>query len=357
MRRKHFLKIYKMLILIEFLSLKNIFCWHDFYDLGTEIALSIAVMKRDRLRDLLIVVFTLLAVTLPSMSAGADVKGSFLYHLSDFTGSIPYSWARVSLDEERNEIYVLYGNSLRIFNEAGMEVYRFGDDLDVGYITDMAIEPGGDILLLAYKESRGEIILCNYRGVPKATLWLSNLPDDFSKFAPNRMIYRQGNLYFLSPSEMKIVVTDSQGVFKKGYDLIPLLEREEKDRGNMEVTGFSMDKEGNILFTVSTLFRACILSREGKMDWFGKPGSIPGKFNIVGGITRDSKGNYLVVDKLKCAVMVFDKNFNFITQFGYRGLRPDNLIVPNDIAIDNRDRIYVTQAGKRGISVFKLIYN
>jgi hypothetical protein len=315
-------------------------------------------MKNQPLRNLFLVLFLTGFLFLSHLSyAQGSVKANFLYSLSDFTGSIPYSWARVSLDEERNEVYVLYGNSLRIFNEAGMEVYRFGDDLDLGFIADMAIEPSGDILLLAYKESKGEIIHCNYRGVPKSALWLSNLPDEFSKFAPNRMIYRQGNFYFLSPIEMKIVVTDSQGIFKKGYDLIPLLEREEKDRGNMEVTGFSMDKEGNILFTVSTLFRACILSPEGKIDWFGKPGSIPGKFNIVGGITRDSKGNYLVVDKLKCAVMVFDKNFNFITQFGYRGLKPDNLIVPNDIAIDNRDRIYVTQAGKRGISVFRLTYN
>jgi hypothetical protein len=245
---------------------------------------------------------------------------------------------------------------MRIFNDAGMEIYRFGDDLDVGRIIDMAIEPSGDILLLAYKEqSGGEIIRCNYRGDPKSTFWLSNLPDPFSNFSPNRMIYRQGNLYFISLMGMQIVITDARGVFKKGYDLIPLLEREEKERGNMEVNGFSVDREGNILFTVSTLFRACILSADGKIDWFGNR-SIPGKFNIVEALLG-SKGNYLVVDKLKCAVMVFDKTFNFITQFGYRGLKPDNLIVPNDIAIDNRDRIYVTQAGKRGISVFKLSYN
>ena len=315
-------------------------------------------MKPRHRESRLIILFATLFLLAFSAPAMAAFEASFLYSLSDFTGLIPYSWPRISVDEERNEVYVLYANLFRIFNEVGMEVYRFGDDLDLGNIADMAIEPSGDILLLAYKESKGEIIHCNYRGVPKSTHWLSNLPDEFSKFSPNRMIYRLGNLYFLSPLEMKIVVTDGQGIFKKGYDLISLLEQEEKDRGNIEVTGFSMDKEGNILFTVSTLFRACILSPEGKIDWFGKPGSLPGKFNIVGGITRDSKGNYLVVDKLKCAVMVFDKSFNFITQFGYRGMKSDNLIVPNDIAIDNKDRIYVTQAGRnRGISVFRLSYN
>lgn len=285
-----------------------------------------------------------------------SVKSNFLYALSDFTGPIPYNWARVSVDEGRNEVYVLYQNTLRIFNENGMEIHRFGDDLDLGQIVDVAVEPNGDILLLAYKQSGGEIIRCNYRGVPKSTIKLNNLPDEFSKFSPNRMIYRDGNLYFISLSEMRIVIADNQGIFKKGYDLIPLLEREEKDRGNMDVIGFSVDREGNILFTVPTLFKACILSPEGKMDWFGRPGSVSGKFNIVAGITRDSKGNYLVVDKLKCAVMVFDKNFNFLTQFGYRGLKPDNLIAPDDITIDKNDRIYVTQSRKRGVSVFKMTY-
>jgi DNA-binding beta-propeller fold protein YncE len=201
-----------------------------------------------------------------------------------------------------------------------------------------------------------EIIRCNYRGVPKSTNKLKNLPDEYSKFSPNRMVYKDGNLYFASLGEMKIVIADNQGNFKKGYDLIPLLELEEKDRGNMEVIGFSVDREGNILFTVPTLFKACVLSPEGKINWFGRPGSTSGKFNVVAGITRDSKGNYLVVDKLKCAVMVFDKDFKFLTQFGYRGSKPGNLIAPDDIAIDKNDRIYVTQSRKRGVSVFKMTY-
>jgi hypothetical protein len=54
--------------------------------------------------------------------------------------------------------------------------------------------------------------------------------------------------------------------------------------------------------------------------------------------------------------MVFDKKFNFLAQFGYRGFKPGNLIVPDDIAIDDKDRIYVTQARKRGVSVFKITH-
>lgn len=296
-----------------------------------------------------------------SFSAQAAAKGSFLYNLSDFTGTIPYAWPRVVVDKERNEIYVLYQNTVRVFNEFGMEIYRFGDDLDLGHIVDVAVDNSGDILLLTYKQSEGqpigEIIHCNYRGEPKSKIELRNIPSQFSKFSPSRMVYQDGSIYLASFMELNIVVADHQGNFKKGYDLFSLLELEEKDRGNVEIWGFSVDREGNILFTVPSLFKACILSPDGKLDWFGKPGSASGKFNIVAGIVRDSKGNYLVVDKLKCAVMVFDQNFKFISQFSERGYKPGYLIAPDDIAIDNGDRIFVTQTARRGVSVFRLVYN
>jgi hypothetical protein len=309
----------------------------------------------------ILILATLIILMGHSYSAQAAVKGAYIYNLSNFTGTIPYNWSRVVADKERNEIYVLYQNTIRVFNDAGMEIYRFGDDLDLGQIVDVAVDKNGDILLLTYKQTEGQtigqIIRSNYRGEPKSNIELRNLPSQFSNFSPTRMVCRDGDIYLANLMELNVVIADQQGNFKKGYDLFSLLELQEKDRGNVEILGFSVDREGSILFTVPTLFRACILSSDGMLGWFGRPGSAPGRFNIVAGIERDSKGNYLVVDKLKCAVMVFDRNFKFITQFSERGYKPGYLIAPDDIAIDNGDRIYVTQAARKGVSVFRLVYN
>jgi hypothetical protein len=84
-----------------FLSYENTFSWHDFYDLGTEIALTITNMKKAHLRSLLIVVLVLFTVILTSASGQADVKASFLYYLANFTGTVPYSGGRVIADKER----------------------------------------------------------------------------------------------------------------------------------------------------------------------------------------------------------------------------------------------------------------
>lgn len=302
----------------------------------------------------LVLVAALTLVAVPAESQA--VKAGYIYTLSGFTGLIPYNWSRVAVDQERNEIYVLYQNAVRIFNEFGMEVYQFGDDLDLGHMIDVQVDERGDILLLVYRESGAAIVRCDYRGRPQSEIRLKGLPREFSDFGPNRMVYQRGMFYLASSLGLKIVTADREGNFTKGYDLFTLFELEEKDRGSVELGGFGVDPAGNMLLTAPVLFRAYVLSPEGQLSPFGKASSAPGGFNIAGGIARDSKGNLLVVDKLKGSVLVFDRTFAFVTQFSTRGYKRGELIFPDDLVIDSRDRVYVTQMAKRGVSVFTLQY-
>jgi hypothetical protein len=50
-------------------------------------------------------------------------------------------------------------------------------------------------------------------------------------------------------------------------------------------------------------------------------------------MARDKSGNYLVSDILRCVVIIFDKDFEFIAEFGYRG-SADNLMA-TDMAVDD----------------------
>ena len=70
----------------------------------------------------------------------------------------------------------------------------------------------------------------------------------------------------------------------------------------------------------------------------------------------DDRGYYYVADKLKSAIIVFDKDFQFQLEFGYRGFSPENLNGPNNLALDDEGRLYVSQLGNRGISVFQITY-
>jgi hypothetical protein len=295
--------------------------------------------------------------------ASAEVNSTFLYSLANFFGKIPYNDVRVRVDKERDEAYVVERGLVRVFNENGMEFFWFGDNQELGSIYDLAVDETGDLFLLSFAPSTPEtpiyfLIRCNYRGDVKEKMTVTGLPAGFSGFFPTYMFYRDGHFLFLNNSKMQVVVTDRKGVFQKGYDLADIIEIPQKDRPNTEIFGFNLDSEGNMLFTVAVLYKAFVVSPDGKVTAsFGKAGSAPGLFGIVGGIAKDDRGNYLVVERLRSVVMVFDKEFRFLKEFGYRGDKPGNLIRPNEVAVGKAGKIFVSQLRNRGVSVFSVSSN
>jgi hypothetical protein len=293
----------------------------------------------------------------------ADVGSSYLYSLANFFGKIPYNDVRVRVDKDRDEVYVVERGLVRVFNEYGMEFYWFGDNPELESIFDLAVDEKGDLFLLSLATSNPEnpeyfLIRCNYRGDVKEKMTVTGLPAGFSKFFPTHMFYRDGQFLFLNSNRMRVVVTDRKGVFQKEYDLADIIEVPKKDRPNTEIFGFNLDSEGNMLFTVALLHKAFVVSPDGKVTAsFGKSGSAPGLFGIVGGIAKDDQGNYLVVERLRSVVMVFDKEFQFLKEFGYRGDKPGNLIRPNEVAVGKSGKIFVNQLRSRGVSVFSVTDN
>jgi hypothetical protein len=290
-------------------------------------------------------------------SAAGEVPASYLYNLSNFQGPVPFSWARLAVDNRKNEIYVsdLARGTVRIFSESGMEIYEFGMDGEPGTVRDVAVDKDGNLLLLSHSPSGDSyaVILCNFRGEFLSKVSLANLPPEFaSGFRPEVLTSRQGRLYLADKGAMKILVTDEDGAFAGGYDLGALLGIDEAERRDTGIVGFSVDGDGNLLVTVPVTFQAYRISPDRKVEAFGTRGSSPGKFNVVGGIASDGSGNIYVSDTLRCVVMVFDRDFRFKAEFGYRGLSPGNLVAPMDLAVDGKGRLYVSQSGSRGVSVF-----
>ena len=89
------------------------------------------------------------------------------------------------------------------------------------------------------------------------------------------------------------------------------------------------------MFSVPVLFKVFEVAPDRSVRTFGRPGSSPGRFGVIAGVARDRQGNTIVADKQRSAVMVFDRDFNFLTEFGYYGSRPDNLVRPGELATGN----------------------
>src|SRR5512139_701279 len=131
---------------------------------------------------LLIFIFSLVTMlAFPALAAA--VEASFLYTLSDFTGPFLIGGGRMFVDKERNEAYVIYQNVIRVFNESGMEIYRFNEDNNLGRLSAFAVDRDGTIFFLSY-DDRGVyiIIRCNYRGEPTGRIEITGLPPEFSDY-------------------------------------------------------------------------------------------------------------------------------------------------------------------------------
>jgi hypothetical protein len=290
---------------------------------------------------------------LGASSLSAQVRATFLYSLSSFSGPLRDSWPRVHVDEGSGEVYLITQNLVRIYGPSGMELFSFGDGLGLGQLLDVAVEEDGNILLLSSKDQHAVVTRCNYRGIPLGPIEIKNLPEG-TAFNPSRLILRNGLLYLASLGASSVVVTDISGEFRKKIDFIPLLEETDRQKEGAEMFGFTVDPGGNIFFTIPVLFKAYKYSTSGELTSFGKGGSAPGRFGIVSGIAVDAQGDVLIADKLKSCVIVFDKTFRFLAEFGYRGSRPENLIMPDQIAVGPGDKAYVAHGLRRGVSVFAL---
>lgn len=302
-----------------------------------------------------VLLFLVLLLTTSERVTAVEYNARFLYTLSDFSGTKPFNSARLNQDYERNEIYAMAGESVSIFNASGMEIYRFDYDATIGVISDVAVMSNGQLAMLATKGPLTQLMRCNFRAEPLGIISLSGVPPELVNFQPGRVYAKEGKLYLVSYSTMQIVIVDEQGVFIKGHDLAKELGMSEKEREETGLGGFAIDRDGGFLFTIPATAKAYLFAADGTQRVFGRRGSAPGRFGVITGIAVDKAGNILVVDKLRCVVMFFErKNLGFLKEFGNRGFKPGNLIGPDDILIDSQNRAYVSALRKQGVSVYQL---
>jgi DNA-binding beta-propeller fold protein YncE len=354
-------------------------------------------MKSNTLKQNIIATLCFLCTAALSMPAAAELQAVYQYPLSNFSGLVPSLLASLAIDQERNEIYVLnpHGSEIRIFNESGMEIYNFGEDGPLSNAIDIAVGADGDIFVLPRLSKQTALLRCNYRGELVSEIILKNVPAEFSsRIKPGKVVFSDGLLYLADLNAMRIMVVKTDGVFQRGYDLRAIItsktkssfveqrlaltedgmkkealkqrqltqmaeeeQKQLKDINDIDMSGFNVDGHGRMLFTVPSIFTVGRLSSDGELNMFGQPGSGPGKFGVVSGISADEQDNIYVADKLRCVVMIFDQNFQLMAEFGQRGYQPQDLIVPNDLVVDTDGKVYVSQAANRGVNVYKITSN
>lgn len=294
-----------------------------------------------KLRVVLIAGITVLGATRVSAET---LKATYLYVLGDETGALPLPWVPLSWDERHSELYLVDGDAglVRVFNDAGMSVFSFGDDGKLGRPYAAVALDSGDLVTLNTTGTDWTLAKYSYRGEPRSAIAITGAPPEaLSDFRPQAMKYALGKLYLVDKSHFRVLVVEPTGALVTWYDLRQQLSDGSTDPGEMR--GFSVDTRGNMLMTVPTAFRAFIVAPDGGVRTFGVRGSTPGKFNLVSGIAADEDGRIYVADMLRSVISVFDPDLQFIGEFGHRGADVSGLRVPYDIVVAN-NRVYVTQS-------------
>ena len=308
-------------------------------------------MRTPRHSARLAATFALLALLAPVAARGMSL--GYMYDLSDTTGTLHESPADVWYDREAKEVYVIGYGVVRIYTDTGMETFSFRLDPSMGFPIGVAALESGDLLVLARRDGLAHVVRCNFRGELIGEFPLTGVPPEFAAgFNPNAIRRAAGKTYLADFNTMKVLVVGEAGEHVASHDLARMLDLESiRDEG---LTGFSVARDGSLLFTIATQFHAYVVAPDGSVRSWGKSGGAPGRFNVVKGIVSDDRGRIYVLDGLKSAVIAFDSGLNFIGEFGYFGVAPGSLIFPTSIAFGD-GRIYVAQSADRGVAVFHVI--
>jgi hypothetical protein len=241
-----------------------------------------------------------------------------------------------------------------------MQIFSFGDDPTLGYILDVASDADGTIFLLSYDYSdpairtRYYISRCNYRGEFQQRIEVTGLPEAFAGILPDRMLYAGQRLHLLSGKQLQLVTVETDGRYASAIDFEGYILERGEQLDSLKISGLSIEDSGTIFFSVAVKFRVYRLGPDGKVVGFGRGGSAPGQFGVVAGVDTDSRGHVYVTDKARNVVMVFDRDFRFLTEFGYRNAGPEALVRPQDVVTGVSGKLYITQVGNRGVAVFQV---
>lgn len=294
----------------------------------------------------------------PAVLAG-PVQVGYLYNLSDFTGTIPYTDAHVVVDDGAGEVFTLFANEIRAFNGAGMQTWYFVVDPAEGQVVDLGVTGEGDLLLLVYATTEDgsdrtwTVERRDFRGRPKGEIAVDRASAP-AGFEPNRLLLRGDSIWLASETKMAAVECSPDGGIRRSLDLAAIAGVEDKERVNTEMSGIDVAADGTIAFSVPVQFRVHVVAPDGTARSFGKAGSAAGNFGNVSGVVFDGNGNLVVSDRLRNVVMVFDEDLRFQREFGQTGSRRELLVRPSGLAFGEPGKLYISQLRNRGVAVFAM---
>jgi sugar lactone lactonase YvrE len=120
-------------------------------------------------------------------------------------------------------------------------------------------------------------------------------------------------------------------------------------------TGLSIDRQGRLLVADTHYYRVLVYSQSGELLKIlgGQQGNKPGQFGLVTDAVEDSRGNLFVSEYGEFdRIQKFAPDGSFLLEWGGHGSQPGQFARPQNMAVDDHDRIWVADACNHRIQVF-----
>ncbi len=172
-------------------------------------------------------------------------------------------------------------------------------------------------------------------------------PGRFQK--PRAMAIDNQDRLFIVDKAARIQVFSRDGTFSHGW------QTPEWKYG--KPTGLSFDNDGNLMVADTHYYRVLFYTPEGTLleekTLGGEAGYTPGKFGWVTDAVQDSRGNYYVSEYGELdRVQKFSSEGEFLFGWGGHGDGPLQFKRPQNLAVDEQDRLWVADACNHRIQVF-----
>ena len=165
---------------------------------------------------------------------------------------------------------------------------------------------------------------------------------------PRAIAIDQHDQIYLVDKTARIQVFDTEGNFLRKW------RTPAKETG--KPTGLSIGIDGSVLVADTHYYQLLVYSPDGKrriLTIGGTLGHGPGKLGLVTDAVQDSRGNYYVAEKGEYdRIQKFSPEGVFIRQWGGHGSLPGQFVLPQSLAIDENDQIWVADACNHRIQVF-----
>lgn len=158
----------------------------------------------------------------------------------------------------------------------------------------------------------------------------------------------EDHLYIVDMTS-RIQVFDSDGKYLRGWKT--------PESKNGRPSGLSFDRQGRLLVADTHYYRLLIYSASGQpipsATLGGTLGHEPGQFGFVTDAVQDSQGNYFVAEYGDFdRVQKFSRDGVFLLQWGSHGSDLGQFRRPQNIVMDDQDRIWIVDACNHRIQVF-----